>query len=208
MIVGGAGLPFGLLGMAGAQFAPVSHMGALLPGSMPVFVALLSVLVLGERFSKLGMIGLGVIVVGVICVVAATLSGSVGGPSVLFGDTLFIVAGVFWAVYTVAYRKSGLDPWHGAALVCFWSAVLITPLWAIMPKATLLSAPFPDLVLQVVAQGVLTSMRVRRFCSSLAVRSNALTERWSAEPEISRFLISSALESKETVVGISLTASQ
>ena len=34
MLVGG-GLPFGLLGMAGSQFAPVAHMGALLPGSMP-----------------------------------------------------------------------------------------------------------------------------------------------------------------------------
>jgi len=162
LIVGGGGLPFGLLGMAGAQFAPASHMGALLPGSMPIFVALLSVLILGERFGKGRIIGLGVIVIGVVCVVAAALSGPAGGPSVLFGDTLFIVAGVFWAVYTVAYRKSGLDPWHGAALICFWSAVLIVPIWVIMPNTALLSAPLADIALQVVAQGHSSSRSQRR----------------------------------------------
>lgn len=50
-MLAGGGLPFGLLGMAGAQFAPVAHMGALLPGSMPLFVALLAAIVLGERVS-------------------------------------------------------------------------------------------------------------------------------------------------------------
>jgi drug/metabolite transporter (DMT)-like permease len=34
----GAGLPFGLLVMTGARYAPVSHMAALLPGLMPLMV--------------------------------------------------------------------------------------------------------------------------------------------------------------------------
>jgi len=182
LIVAGGGLPFGLLGMAGAQFAPASHMGALLPGSMPVFVALLSVLILGERFGKGRIIGLGVIVIGVVCVVGAALSGSEGGPSVLFGDALFILAGVFWAVYAVAYRKSGFDPWHGAALICFWSAILIAPLWAIMPNTTLLSVPLPDLALQVAAQGVLAGLlglaaygsAIRHLGASVAAVSGAV----------------------------------
>lgn len=158
LIVVGGGLPFGLLGMAGAQFAPVSHMGALMPGSMPVFVAMLSAIILGERFSKGRITGLGIIVLGVVCVVWAAFTDSAGGQSVLFGDALFISAGVFWAVYTVAYRKSGLDPWHGAALICFWSAILIAPIWTIMPNTTLLDAPIPDIALQVAAQGILAGL--------------------------------------------------
>ncbi|MEM7742915.1 MAG: DMT family transporter [Pseudomonadota bacterium] len=158
LIVVGGGLPFGLLGMAGAQFAPVSHMGALLPGSMPVFVALLSVTVLGERFSKGSVISLGIIVLGTACVVGSALSNSSGGPNVLFGDALFLSAGALWAVYTVAFRQSGLDPWHGAALICFWSAVLITPLWMTLPYTRLLGAAAPDIALQIAAQGVLAGL--------------------------------------------------
>ena len=182
LILVGGGLPFGLLGMAGAQFAPASHMGALLPGSMPVFVALLSAFILGERFGKGRIIGLGVIVIGVICVVGAALSGSASGSNVLVGDALFILAGVFWAVYTVAYRKSGLDPWHGAALICFWSAILIAPLWAIIPNTTLTSAPLPDIALQVAAQGVLAGLlglaaygaTIRHLGASIAAVSGAV----------------------------------
>ncbi|MEL6551608.1 MAG: DMT family transporter [Pseudomonadota bacterium] len=124
LIVMGGGLPFGLLGMAGAQFAPARHMGALLPGSMPVFVAPLSAVFLGERFGRGRVAGLGIIVFGVACVVGETLFSAKGDATVLFGDALFLLAGVFWAIYTVAFRLSGLDPWHGAALICFWSSVL------------------------------------------------------------------------------------
>ncbi|MEP0049844.1 MAG: DMT family transporter, partial [Roseobacter sp.] len=105
LVIIGGGLPFGLLGMAGAQFAPASHMGAVLPGSMPVFVALLSAIVLGERFGRNRIIGLTAIVFGVACVVGTSFAGTAGGTDVLVGDALFIMAGVFWAIYTVAYRK-------------------------------------------------------------------------------------------------------
>ncbi|MEM8812872.1 MAG: DMT family transporter, partial [Pseudomonadota bacterium] len=158
LIIVGAGLPFGLLGMAGAQFAPASHMGALLPGSMPVFVAVLSAIFLGECFTKIRLIGLGAVVSGVACVVGGTVSGSAGSPDVLVGDLLFLLAGVFWAVYTIAYRKSGLDPWHGAALICFWSALLVMPLWALSAEAKLAEALLPDIVMQMAAQGVLAGL--------------------------------------------------
>ncbi|MEP1538810.1 MAG: DMT family transporter [Paracoccaceae bacterium] len=182
LVVIGGGLPFGLLGMAGAQFAPASHMGALLPGSMPVFVAVLSVLVLGERFGLARIAGLGIIVFGVACVVGTTLSGSEGGSDVLVGDTLFIIAGMFWAIYTVAYRKSGLDPWHGAALICFWSCILVIPVWFIAPGTGLLDAPWPDIALQIVAQGILAGLiglaaygaAIRHLGASVAAVSGAV----------------------------------
>ncbi|MEP4195742.1 MAG: DMT family transporter [Aliishimia sp.] len=182
LVVIGGGLPFGLLGMAGAQFAPASHMGALLPGSMPVFVALLSALVLGERFGRGRILGLGIIVLGVACVVGTTLAGTVGGPDVLLGDALFITAGVFWAIYTVAYRKSGLDPWHGAALICFWSCILVIPVWFLSPGAALLDAPWPDIALQIVAQGILAGLiglaaygaAIRHLGASVAAVSGAV----------------------------------
>ncbi|MEM1044579.1 MAG: DMT family transporter [Pseudomonadota bacterium] len=182
LIVVGGGLPFGLLGMAGAQLAPASHMGALLPGSMPVFVALLSAIFLGERFGRGRIAGLATIVIGVACIVGTTLSGTAGGPAVLIGDVLFLSAGVFWAVYTIAYRQSGLDPWHGAALICFWSSVLVIPSWLMSPGASLLDAPFADIALQVVAQGILAGLlglasygaAIRHLGASVAAVSGAV----------------------------------
>ncbi|MEL7300035.1 MAG: DMT family transporter [Pseudomonadota bacterium] len=181
-IVMGGGLPFGLLGMAGAQFAPASHMGALLPGSMPVFVALLSAVFLGERFGRGRVAGLCIIVCGVACVVGATLFSAKADATVLLGDALFLSAGVFWAIYTVAFRLSGLDPWHGAALICFWSSVLVVPIWVISPGAALLDAPWPDIALQVVAQGILAGLiglaaygaAIRHLGASLAAVSGAV----------------------------------
>ncbi len=182
LIVVGGGLPFGLLGMAGAQFAPASHMGALLPGSMPVFVALLSALFLGERFGVNRLFGLSIITAGVACVVSSTFLRTTGGSNVLLGDSLFISAGVLWAIYTVAYKKSGLDPWYGAALVCFWSSVPIVPIWFFSPNAALLVAPFHDVFLQVLAQGLLAGLlglaaygaAIRHLGASVAGASGAV----------------------------------
>ncbi len=188
LIVVGGGLPFGLLGMAGAQCAPANHMGALLPGSMPVFVAALSAMFLGETFGRTRLLGLAIIVLGVGCIAGAALTGSVGGRNVLIGDALFITAGVFWAVYTVAYRKSGLDPWHGAALICFWSSVLVVPIWVLSPHTLLLSAPIADITLQVAAQGILAGLlglaaygaAIRHLGASLAAASGAVVPAFTA----------------------------
>lgn len=181
LIIAGGGLPFGLLGMAGAQFAPASHMGAIVPGSMPIFVTLLSAIVFEERFDRARLFGLGAIILGVGCVVGAALTGIAGGPSVVIGDALFGLAGASWAVYTVAYRKSGVDAWYGAALICFWSAVLVVPVWAMLPGTQLLAAPIPDVALQVLAQGVLAGIvglvaygaAIRHLGASLAAVSGA-----------------------------------
>lgn len=167
LIVIGGGLPFGLLGMAGAQFAPASQMGAVFPG---------------ERFGRGRVIGLGIIILGVACVVGTTLFATTDGSNILLGDALFISSGVFWAVYTVAHRKSGLDPWHGAALICFWSSILILPIWIVSPGAALLDAPLPDIALQVAAQGILAGLiglaaygaAIRHLGASVAAVSGAV----------------------------------
>lgn len=211
LIVAGGGLPFGLLGMAGAQFAPASHMGALLPGSMPVFVALLSVIILGERFSKGSVIGLGIIVLGVVCVVGSAFTNASGGPRVLVGDALFLSAGVLWAVYTVAFRQSGLDPWHGAALICFWSAVLVAPIWMILPDTKLLRAAAPDIALQIAAQGLLAGLlglaaygaAIRHLGASVAAVSGAVVPALTA---LGGFVLLGEPLSILSGVGVSLVA--
>src|SRR5689334_6273793 len=77
LMVAGAGLPFFLISSAGMQFAPAAHAGALLPGTMPLFVALLAALIDRERFSGARMAGFGLIVAGVL---------AIGGYHLLLGE--------------------------------------------------------------------------------------------------------------------------
>ncbi len=47
-IFAGAGVPYALVVLTGAGLAPVAHMGALLPGSLPFWVALMAFFLLGN----------------------------------------------------------------------------------------------------------------------------------------------------------------
>jgi drug/metabolite transporter (DMT)-like permease len=156
LMVLGAGLPFGLLGMAGAQFAPVAHMGALLPGTMPLFVAILSGIFLKETFAPGRIVGFGLIVVGILAIGGHVIFH--GEPGVWRGDLLFMSASMVWAVYTVAYRKSGLSPWHSSAMVSFWSAVLVIPAWFLSGAGKLATAPVGDVLFQAFSQGLLAGV--------------------------------------------------
>src|SRR5215471_6694683 len=51
LLIAGAGVPYVLLAAAGLQFAPAHDQGALNPGVMPLFVALITALGLGEKLA-------------------------------------------------------------------------------------------------------------------------------------------------------------
>lgn len=86
-----------------------------------------------------------------------------------------------WAVYTVAYRRSGLDPWQGAALICGWSTVAVTPWWLLSDAARLLDAPARDVAIQSIVQGgmaglagmVVYGIAVDRLGSNITALSGA-----------------------------------
>lgn len=152
----GAGLPFGLLVMAGAQFAPVAHMGALLPGTMPLFVALLAAIVLGERFAGSRLAGFALILLGVVAISGKALL--VRDDGAWRGDLLFLAAALLWSVYTIAFRRSGLTAWQSTAVISFWSALLVVPAWLAADSARLLTAPAGDVVFQFLWQGVIAGL--------------------------------------------------
>lgn len=208
LVVIGAGLPFGLLAMAGAQFAPAAHMGALLPGSMPVFVAILSAIVLGERFGGVRLAGLSLVVVAVLCITGGSLVGPLDGRT-LTGDALFILAGVIWAIYIVAFRRSGLDPWHAAAIICGWSTLAVVPLWLTSDATGMSTAPLPDILVQLAVQGglagvfgmIVFGVAVNRLGPSATALSGAVVP---AATAIGGWALLSEAVSATTVAGIVL----
>lgn len=180
VLIAGAGLPFMLVSSGGMVFAPAAHAGALMPGSMPLFAALLAVLLLGERFTPSRRLGMALMLMGAL---------AVGGWQVLHdagdtwrGDLMFVAAGAMWACYTIAMKKSGLGVWQAAGVVYVVSCMAYTPAYLLALESRLLAAPLFEVgvqLVQSVGSGLLSmaayGFAVRRLGAASAAAFGALT---------------------------------
>ncbi len=174
------GLPFGLVVLAGAQWAPAAHMGVFVAGSLPVFTALGGWLVAGERPAPSRLLGLALIVAGMAVFGAAGWRAVDGAWR---GDLLFLLAALLWTVYTLAFRGSGLTPWQGAAVVNLGSALLLLPMLLVVGAPRLLSAPWSDVAWQALGQGVAAGLL------GLVVYSVAIARLGAARAALSAALV-------------------
>lgn len=148
------GMCFVLFLGVGLQVAPVADSGVFTPGMLPFYVALLSLVFLGERFTPLRSIGFALIVLGALSV-GMWEAIVTGAPGVWRGHLCFTAASLSWAIYTVVFRRSGLSPIHGGALMCLWSTVGLG-LLGLVRGVDFAGIPFEALAVQVVFQGVLS----------------------------------------------------
>jgi drug/metabolite transporter (DMT)-like permease len=154
-IVLGGGAPV-LLANAGLMFAPAAHAGALFPGVMPLAVALLAAAILHERFTAAKKIGFVLILLGVTGIASAA-GGAIGsGQSI--GHVLFLGSAVAWACYTVAMRHAQLEGLHAAGIAAVGALFLYVPAYFFVEGVNLAKAPWSDLALQAVVQGLLTAI--------------------------------------------------
>ena len=154
-IVIGGGAPV-LLANAGLLFAPAAHAGALFPGVMPLAVALLAAAILHEPFTDAKKLGFVLILLGVFGI-AWNAGGAVGSGQTI-GHALFLGSAVAWACYTVAMRRARLDGLHAAAIAAVGALFLYIPVYCAMEGVSLAKAPWEDLALQAIVQGLLTAI--------------------------------------------------
>ncbi len=172
IMVLGAGVPFMLLGSLGMQFAPASHVATLMIGTMPIWVAVLSGLLFGERFTRQQLCGMAIVVAGVLCIGGyALLANRAAGE--WRGDLLFLLAGLCFASFTVAQRRSGISPWHATALVNVCSAVLFTPIYFFWFTPNIFAAPPLAVGFQVIAQGIVVAILGMYFYTEAVRRLGA-----------------------------------
>ncbi|MBD3848596.1 DMT family transporter [Bosea sp. SSUT16] len=121
MIVLGAGLPFFFLAAAGGASTSAAHVGALIAGTTPLSVVLISSLIerripKGTRWSALALVIGG----------AATLAlaAPVGG-SFARGVPLLLAASLCWGIYTIGLRRAGLDAVSATLLLNVPSVVVL-----------------------------------------------------------------------------------
>jgi drug/metabolite transporter (DMT)-like permease len=122
----GSGAPFFLIVAFGMQFAPASEIGPLLPGTMPLFVALIGWLVFGERLAGIRVIGFTLILIGILSITGYGVL--LAGNGAWRGHLMLLTGACLWGVYTHAYRHSGLSALQAAALIGMWSFLILLPL--------------------------------------------------------------------------------
>lgn len=175
-----AGIPHILLSAIGLSHAPSADYAALVPGTMPVFVAVLAAVFLSERLGWLRTIGLVFSFLGVMAITWQSFGAANTGAN--FGHLIFLTAGLNYAIFTLAFRKSGFTPVQGAAFVSFWSCLMILP-FGLMPAVEYARAGHTgDILFQAILQGFLSNLvalvtyseGVRRLGASKAAAFAAL----------------------------------
>ncbi len=139
----------------GMKYAPIADVGAMLPGSMPMFVALFGVLFFGQKIGPAKGAAFAIIVGGVL--VFAWEGVSQAGDGRWRGHLLLLTGAASWAVFTHALRSANLTAIKTAFLINIGSIPFL-PLLFWQSGSTLLTAPYQDIILQGVFQGVISGV--------------------------------------------------
>jgi len=152
------GLLYAVLVYSGFVFAPAAHASVLMPGSLPLWTALLAVLVLHDRITPLRALGLACIVLGDLLVGGASLLHAFDGGEVWKGDLLFMMAALCWSTYSVLARRHALDAVRATIAITAFAFVTYVPVYLALligqaGVGHLLNAPWREVMFQMVFQG-------------------------------------------------------
>lgn len=169
-----AGLGFGMFAYFGFARAPAAHAAVLLPGSLPFYTALLSVVVLGQRLTTRQTVALTLILTGIVCLGASSLAGFDWRQ--FRGDLLFACGSFSWAIFTICIRLWRVEPIRAAAMVCVGAAIVYLPIWALfLPKTLHLASP-GEILIQGFYQGfVATILALLLFARAVKALGPAIT---------------------------------
>jgi drug/metabolite transporter (DMT)-like permease len=152
----GAGLPHIFLSAIGLSYAGSAEYAALVPGLMPIFVAVLSTLLFKEKFGAWRVLGLICSLAGALAIAQRSLFAADANAN--FGHLLFLLAALNYSGFALGFRRTGLTPVEATALVAFWSFLIVVP-FSLMPAIELAQdGRIGDLAFQAVMQGVLSNL--------------------------------------------------
>ncbi|MES2879297.1 MAG: DMT family transporter [Pseudomonadota bacterium] len=152
------GLLYAMLAYSGFVFAPAAHASVLMPGSLPLWTALLAMVVLHDHITPLRALGLAFIVLGDLMVGGASLLHAFDGGEVWKGDLLFMAAAICWACYSVLARRHALDAVRATIAITAFASFIYVPVYAALVLGNVVpghvfTAPFKEVLFQAFFQG-------------------------------------------------------
>ena len=149
------GPAFALMQMGGYAFAPLAHGAVIHPASVTILSTGIAAALLGERLSRVHLIGAGLVMGGIVLISWQGLhaASSVGS---WVGDLLFFISAVLWAVFTVLIRHWRLPALRAIAVVSFLSLLVILPGYlAWYGLEHLRARPLLPMAMQALVQGLM-----------------------------------------------------
>ncbi len=157
MIALGASAVFPYLISSGVYYAPASDAGALAPGMLPFWTALFAFIIVGERPTKLRSLGLIIILAGAFLVGSYSILRASNGET-WKGHFLFLAGSGMWSMYSVYFRKSGINPLIGLVFGLFWGSVIAVPTLIIFGDVTFAKASNFEIMSMIFLQGILIAI--------------------------------------------------
>ena len=71
---------------------------------------------------------------------------------------LFLAGSGMWSIYTVYFRKSGIDPLTGLVFGLFWGTAVVTPLLLLFGDVSFVKASTFDIFSMIILQGLLIAI--------------------------------------------------
>lgn len=149
------GLGYALFVYNGFQHAPATHAALLLPGLMPIMIAVFAYFLANERHSSASWAGILISSLGILALLVETM---LSGASYWLGDMSFVVACVFWGVFTVLLRRWKFAPWHATLGLITVTTVLFTPIYVLFLPHHLTDASWQMLGIQAFYQGIMATV--------------------------------------------------
>ncbi|NKC29557.1 DMT family transporter [Falsiroseomonas selenitidurans] len=150
-----AAFGFPILAYHGFTFAPASHGGVMLPGTLPFLTVALGAAFLGERWTRRRVASLLVVAAGIGLLASDTFGSH---PGAWRGDLLFLAGSCCWAVYTLLIRLWGIGAMQATLSIALWSAPIYLPVWWLLLPSTIATAPPGGVVYQLAYQGVAATL--------------------------------------------------
>ena len=149
------GLAYAVFAFKGFELSSALHGGILLPGLIPVFVSILSIVLIRNRLSKNKVIGLWMIILAIVLLFSKEIAVMDHLPE---GDLYFILAAFFWALYSVLINIWHITPWQATCSLAFITALLYLPVYMIFLPKNIDQAALSEIGLQVFYQGFLATI--------------------------------------------------
>lgn len=152
------GLLYALFAYAGFFHAPATHASVLMPGSLPLWTALLAAVLLRDTITPLRAAGLALIVAGDLLVGGRSLMAAFSGGDVWKGDVLFMLAAASWATYSVLARRHAVDAVQATIAIIAFAFLVYVPGYTLLAtlgavQSHLAQAPWSEILFQMVFQG-------------------------------------------------------
>ena len=148
----GAGVPFGLLNVAGLQFAPISHTGAISLGCVPLITAFIANRFFGDRISLSHLIALGVLLAALVVIWSAHPFEWIH----LLGDLCFFGSACLWASYGLNLRRWNLKSMQGVIAITLGSLPYLV--WYFLARERTFLSDLDQGMLQVMYQGFIVGV--------------------------------------------------